>query len=132
MYKMILLLGLLLAQISWGQETSPPPSAAGNNQAEESQDILLQDPNLSLKYQRGKYLVYDCIDKHWVCTGEPEFDNCIDGREIAISENYERLPCVPIMQFDEVKACQKVQTRLTDRAFTMRDCLSKEMREVSK
>lgn len=103
-----------------------------NAEAEATVDILLMDPNLSLKYQRGKYLVYDCIDKHWVCTGEPEFDACEDTREISLRETYERLPCVPITAFNDVETCQKIQTKVTDRAEFMRHCLSAELREINK
>jgi len=93
-------------------------------------DILLMDPYLSTKYQRGQYLVYDCIDKHWVCTGKAEYENCFDGRKIAQENKYDRMPCAPVKVFDGEGQCNKIQARLTSSATNMRACKSEDIRKI--
>lgn len=95
-----------------------------------NQDILLSDPYLSLLYQRGSYLIYNCYDKHWVCSGKAEYDSCLEERNFAIDENEDKLPCAPIQQFTSEKACQEYQTQLTDFNMENRFCLHPERREI--
>ncbi|MBD67155.1 MAG: hypothetical protein CME62_18285 [Halobacteriovoraceae bacterium] len=99
---------------------------------EEALDITLQDPFLSIKYQRGEYLVYDCVDKHWVCTGKPEFNNCNEARDIAQYENRNKLPCASVKGFSSEDECNKIQKRLTSSGYDVRFCKSSELRELEK
>jgi len=95
-------------------------------------DILLMDPYPSTKYLRGQYLLYDCIDKHWVCTSKAEFGACKDGRTIAQADKQDKLPCAPIKEFESESQCNKVQARLTSSASSMRSCKSNEIRKIDK
>lgn len=108
-------------------------SSIGNGQeVDANQDILLQDPNLSLKYQRGPYLVYDCFSKHWVCTAEPEWNQCKQSREYAIDERDRVMPCSTVKKFGDDQACIKYQRILVNESMQNRFCLHPEIREVEK
>ena len=85
-------------------------------------DFLQQDPNMNSKYQRGRWLVYDCVDEHWVCTRKEEFEYCKKLRQKAILDNDEVLPCAYFKKFESRKRCWQEQTRLTDRANHYRFC----------
>ena len=90
----------------------------------EDVDILLLDPNLSLKYQRGGHLVYDCSGKHWVCTGSNEFKNCLESRKIAKNENLPKFGCASIKKFDSEKACTDYQMKLISASMGNNFCLN--------
>ena len=88
------------------------------------------DPYLSTKYQRGVYLLYDCIDKHWVCTGLAESKICSEGRVIASENKFDRMPCSPIKEFASESKCNEIQARLTNASTTVRECKSDEIRKI--
>lgn len=86
------------------------------------EDIKLSGPFLSLKYSRGAFLVYDCKDAHWVCTGVLEFKACSRLREFELFEKFGNLSCVPISEFSGEKDCIESQSALITNAFGMRHC----------
>lgn len=94
------------------------------------QDILLMDPYLSTKYQRGSYLLYDCYDKHWVCTAKAEFDTCQDARSTASKNKDDKLPCMPLKAFESEAKCNEIQARIVSSSYGNRDCKSEELKEI--
>jgi hypothetical protein len=88
-----------------------------------TQDISLSDPNLSLKYVRGAFLLYDCYEKHWVCTTKFEFRNCRETRDELLKDNTLELNCTPIKEFKSEAECVEEQRRITSRAIELRTCL---------
>jgi hypothetical protein len=97
--------------------------ASSTNSSKDSMDILLQDPNLSLKYTKGKFLLYDCYDKHWVCTSKYEYQACRDLRKILLKDHTARLNCSPVKQFSSEKDCQLAQKSLVTRKMGLRTCI---------
>lgn len=108
--KMFLLLNLI-SLVAYGTEN-------GNEKVglQSGVDFLQQDPNMDAKYQKGRWLVYDCIDQHWVCTREEEFRYCEKLRKKAILDKEEALPCAYFKKFQSREMCWNEQLRLTNRA----------------
>lgn len=115
---MLILLGSI--GICFGQE---------NVTGEQGYDITLYDSELSLFYERGPVLIYDCISKHWVCTGEIEQARSLNERKFSILENEDRLPCAPIKKFSSDIACIKKQIELVNLNVENRFCMHPKLRE---
>lgn len=98
--------------------------------SEAGEDILLQDPQLSSLYQRGPFLVYDCISKHWVCTAKPEKNRCNLARSEAIAENDEKLPCATVKAFKDHLECVKFQGFVTNSNMGNRFCMHPTVRRM--
>ncbi|OUR96992.1 hypothetical protein A9Q84_11695 [Halobacteriovorax marinus] len=79
------------------------------------------EPRLSNKYYRGRYLVYDCIDRHYVCVNLPSFYNCRETRVKEIENKEVLLSCAPLKLFKTQKECfdanYKLIHRVTNKAF---------------
>lgn len=105
-------------------------NAQGLKGGNENEDILLSDPYLSVLYQRGSYMIYNCIDGHWVCSGKAEYEACRETRNIALKENQTKLPCAPIRKFTSEKACNQHQSSLVDAATRNRFCLHPSRSEI--
>lgn len=91
----------------------------------DSDDFLLQDPNLSERYQRGSYLVYDCASRHWVCTAKDEYQRCERERAEAKQNRQGNLVCGHFRKFDTIEQCQQKQRHMTDFNSSDRFCLSR-------
>lgn len=97
----------------------------------DSDDFLLRDPNLNYKYQKGPYLVYDCQDHHWVCTGRLEYMRCEDQREHTKRQNGDFYTCQTIKKFESLDSCLSRQRRMTDYNPTDRFCYSKDYQQLT-
>ena len=100
--KTFLFFFLFLGQ-AFAQSEAPP------------QDFDNLDPAMNMRYERGRYLVYDC-DGYFVCTKQEEFDYCLKRRETALTGLNPSLECAPIKEFKRDTDCQKRQQELTDEA----------------
>lgn len=60
---------------------------------------------LSTKYQRGSFLVYDCVDGHFVCTNKSGFVRCREDRKDGVRLNQSWLPCAPLKEFKSEESC---------------------------
>lgn len=96
------------------------------------EDIALLDPFLSDNYTRGGNLIYDCRSKHWVCTGNGEFDYCQKERTFGVNEKISDLGCVPVKVFASEKACIDSQKNLVSGNFGMRFCQHPDLQEANK
>tara|TARA_Y100000768_G_scaffold382909_1_gene364092 strand:+ start:11861 stop:12307 length:447 start_codon:yes stop_codon:yes gene_type:complete len=99
-----------------------------SNSSDKNEDILLSDPYLSVLYQRGAYLIYNCIDGHWVCSGKAEFNSCKETRNEAIKERKVKLPCAPVRTFVSEDDCVAHQASLVNAATENRFCLHPDRR----
>ena len=70
-----------------------------------SDDFLLQDPNLNERYEKGPYLVYDCLAGHWVCTAKAEFERCGQERQDALKDKLDNLVCADFQKFASADEC---------------------------
>lgn len=64
---------------------------------------------LSSRYFRGGVLVYDCRDRHFVCTSISSANECHDERMWFINKDRFELPCAPIKQFKDHESCVSEQ-----------------------
>lgn len=107
-------------------------SAFGQNADDVGLDISLRDPNLSLKYQKGEYLVYDCGDKHFVCTALPEYKRCLNQLNYDLENNEIDLSCAPLKKFNTNNECIKEQKRLVHSSIYNGMCENPNKREIEK
>jgi hypothetical protein len=91
-------------------------------QKEEAQDIALEDPQMSRKYFKGGYLMYDCYDRHWVCTTKAMSNACDDQREKAIDRNSLKLPCATWQSYADHDTCAIEQKRLVELGMQFSFC----------
>ena len=105
--------------------------AAENRGLNVGVDFDNESPTLDAFYVRGPYLVYDCTTKHWVCTGELEYNRCVVQREEAILDLTYNLPCAVFDMYHKRKDCHDAQINLTNTARFERFCLNTDM-EVNK
>jgi hypothetical protein len=89
----------------------------------EGVDIDQQDPYMNPLYQKGQFLVYDCVSRHWVCTQELEFDRCKAQRHEALANYKNELPCAFFDKLDDMPKCHQEQQRLTNAAKYEQFCL---------
>ncbi len=138
MSKIILTLAstLFFYQLGWAVEGKLKQQAIKAAQTEaavendKALDILLLDPFLSAKYERGEYLLYDCEAKHWVCTVESEFKRCKLQREIDERLENPQVSCAPIKKYASNESCIQKQIRLTNADMQNRFCRHSELRKL--
>lgn len=81
------------------------------------------------RYQAGQYLVYDCIEQHFVCTGPGELKRCEKEHESSLKKNLYNLGCVAIdKDLVRVEDCFKRQKELVVMSRKWRFCLHPEVR----
>ncbi len=64
---------------------------------------------LSTKYFKGEVLVYDCVDRHFVCTSLVSATECREERDSFLAKNRFELPCAPIKSFNTHEECSEEQ-----------------------
>ena len=94
----------------------------GLNKEKPGSDILLEDVDISFKYQKGKFLIYDCLGSYWVCTSEMEYKRCHESRRNSLADRDENLPCASLKEFSSKKDCIKEQVYLTNNNMENRFC----------
>lgn len=78
-------------------------------------------------YEAGNALIYDCVEKHWVCVRNTYFDECREKRAKARQdESLETLPCAPIAFFPTKKSCFQRQLFMTTHHHGDRFCIKDE------
>lgn len=93
-------------------------------------DVDQQKTRLSVKYTKGPILIYDCLDKHWVCTDKVEAKNCNDKRRYEELEKNENYPCAVFETFETNKQCIKKQKELIDQAIHVIFCVNPKFKNV--
>jgi hypothetical protein len=122
---------LLFAQEQQQQQQAPVTDAdvpqvrsvKENKGLEVGVDIDQQDPNMDALYKKGPYLVYDCKNKHWVCTQELEYKRCQIQRKTSLLDYENELACAYFDVFDRREDCWKKQQELTNVAKYEQFCL---------
>lgn len=78
-------------------------------------------------YEAGNALIYDCVEKHWVCVTSTYFDECREKREKAKSDQDSvTLPCAQIAHFPNKKSCFQRQLFMTTHHHGDRFCVKDE------
>lgn len=101
---------------------------ASPEMSEKNKELLLLDSELSDLYQRGPFLVYDCVNKHWVCTASNEFKRCEGGRVKAIEDKKAKMPCVPVKDFKTEASCITQQKYVTNSGMSSVSCIHPEIK----
>ncbi|PIK15286.1 hypothetical protein [Halobacteriovorax sp. JY17] len=79
------------------------------------------EPRISEKYYLGRFLIYDCEDRHFACVNLPSFFNCEEKREIEKENKNVFFSCAPLKQYKTLKDCTDAYMgfiyRRTNKAF---------------
>ena len=84
---------------------------------------------LSIKYFAGSYLIYDCIDKHFVCADEYEYKRCEDRRSQEEKDMKIRLACVPVKKYADRKECEVAQKEIVSQGRFVNFCLHEDFKK---
>lgn len=115
---------LVFSVALYAQENKEPEAQANKNTSklEVGVDFDQQDPFVNEIYQKGNYLVFDCIGKYWVCTGKTEYKGCKRKRDEA-KENFDKnIKCAYFAEFNSREECYKEQQRMTHYGDISRFC----------
>lgn len=83
--------------------------------SENDPTIQIQKPTvLSDKYVEGSYLIYDCKDQHFVCSGGEESKFCGQNTEKLQRENFQLFQCLSLRAFETEKDCHKYQQNMVN------------------
>lgn len=96
---------------------------------EQVQDFAQMDPYMSDAYIKGPYLMYDCDDNHWVCSGEAEYKRCDGLRNDAIKRKDKNLRCTKFFKFSTIEKCHEKQLEMIGNQAYQRFCLHPEIRK---
>lgn len=78
-------------------------------------------------YEAGNGLIYDCVEKHWVCVQNTYFNECRDKRQKAQKdESAMTLPCAHIAYFPNKRSCFQRQLFMTTHHHGDRFCIKDE------
>lgn len=86
-------------------------------------DIISED------YEAGPYLIYDCVQKHYVCVLESYYKECEENRVYDVALNKEQTRCTPISQHLNKKSCFQKQLLLVSRNHGTRSCINQAWRQ---
>lgn len=118
---------IFLALIQWGTlalaDTQTPEEVSVQNtpKVEAAVDVdeffkYMNEPRISLEYNRGEYLIYDCKKQSFICVNKESFEACGENRVLAKEEKKHNLACAPLLSFKTQKACFEKQITNIERA----------------
>tara|TARA_R110000868_G_scaffold300224_4_gene560665 strand:+ start:3905 stop:4315 length:411 start_codon:yes stop_codon:yes gene_type:complete len=115
MRMMFLTLSLLLSQVSLAQIDISTEREKREREKAAKDDGVPDDflkgtgIRLSPRYFKGEVLVYDCRDRHFVCTSMESATECREERDRFLAKDRFELPCAPIKRFKNHEACGEEQ-----------------------
>jgi hypothetical protein len=84
---------------------------------------------ISENYEAGPFLIYDCVEGHWVCVLESYYRTCESQRaEDQLAKKLD-LRCAPIGEFPTKKSCFQRQLYLTGQNQGTRFCIGDEWKQ---
>ncbi len=125
MSKLFLFTLLCFCSVSYGIDPRQLKQLTNSQNSEDSKDIALLDNEISLLYQKGPVLLYDCLSSHWVCTGEVELNRCEREKNVAILERKKQLPCAYIHKFKSKEECHARQQIFINRSIAHDFCANR-------
>lgn len=87
-----------------------------------AQDSSIQ---ISQKYHIGRGMIYDCVDRHFVCAAIEEFDECKLKREKEVNKYLKEFSCAPIKLFKNNKECVIKMRKYLERSIDKSFCYEK-------
>ena len=116
---------LLLTKTLGAQDVVPE-----STEQKAAKDITLDDLEMSYKYTKGGHLLYDCQDKHFVCTSKVETKRCKTARKNSILDNDDILPCAITQKFKDYNECKEFQQKRVNMAINHMYCYHPDKREA--
>lgn len=92
------------------------------------------DPKVDIisdKYEAGPFLIYDCLDKHYVCVLESYFNDCAEAREKDIHNKELKMSCAPISKHLNKKSCFQKQLFMVSQNHGNRFCVGEDWKQRS-
>jgi hypothetical protein len=81
---------------------------------------------LSSKWFQGPNLVYDCVYRHYVCTGERGLGRCkVDQSIKLLGSEEDKVKCVVVKKYSSLKKCVEKQYELIGQVKPMPFCLKR-------
>jgi hypothetical protein len=80
-------------------------------------------------YEAGRFLMYDCLEGHWVCVGDPFYQNCLAKRTQELQEKKFKASCAPLGPFPTKKSCFQRQLFMTSNFHGTQFCTLKDGKE---
>lgn len=116
-----------------GTDTAPGPERAAvagpADGALATDEFDANNDFISVKYNAGPALVYDCLDRHWVCTGATEHQACQEKKAANIDIGRHELDCVPAKVFETKRDCYVLARQLVVRGNVPSACLNPKERK---
>ena len=77
---------------------------------------------ISQRFVDGRYLIYECDDKHYVCVDEEGYEKCQYIRRNRKIGQFENLGCAPLKVYDDVAKCFEKQKSMIGSAKNIPFC----------
>jgi hypothetical protein len=84
---------------------------------------------ISDKYEAGPFLIYDCVDKHYVCVLESYFKDCSEARAKDIHEKKLDMTCAPISEHLNKKSCFQKQLFMVGQNHGTKFCVGDDWKQ---
>ncbi len=84
---------------------------------------------ISENYEAGPFLIYDCVEKHYVCVLEEYYKECGEKRAKDVHERKEMLSCAPISEHLNKKSCFQKQLFIVSQNHGTRFCVGEEWKQ---
>lgn len=129
MRMMLLILMSFLTPFVWAQiDIATDREKFDREKAKRADSIRVEDylqeraTPLTFRYFSGPVLVYDCRDRHFICTSMLNAIDCRDQRDNSINLDRFELPCVPIKKYNSDEECIKEQYKRMHQIADLRWC----------
>lgn len=87
----------------------------------------VQNDIIADNYEAGNGLMYDCVEKHWVCVRNTDYEACRENRaKSRLDETTTTHPCAPIAYFPNKRSCFQRQLFMTTHHHGERFCIKDE------
>jgi hypothetical protein len=86
--------------------------------------IVEREFRISGKYFNGRYLIYDCQQRHFACVNQESFKFCKKKREFDLEKESYFLRCTPLKEFTNQKSCETEQYKQVHVPKTIPFCLN--------
>lgn len=80
------------------------------------------EPRISLEYNRGEHLIYDCKKQSFICVNKESYELCSENRVKAKEEEKRNLACAPLLVLKDQKECFSFQITNIERARVKTYC----------
>lgn len=83
-----------------------------------------EDYPLNWKYRGGNNLIYDCINKYYVCASDVARISCEEDRTHAIDTKLDKYSCAVLKRFTNKEECLQKQHEVLNTNVVRKFCFS--------